>query len=182
MKLLASPSVAILPVEMARRVIAPAIFHQTYEETADMNAFKTALRCGLEEYLEKLQVAIEGLTPAELHWQPTMETNPIAWLVWHMARVEDSWLSRLRDGTPQVWANEGWAERFGMDRESTGSGHTTEDVRAMPEIPMDELMAYYEAVRGVMRVYLDQATEADLARTYSFGGMTGRGHGFWDTL
>ena len=74
-----------------------------------MNAFKAALRSGLEEYLEKLQVAIEGLTPAELHWQPTMDTNPIAWLVWHLPRVEGSWLSRLRDGTPQVWTNEGWA-------------------------------------------------------------------------
>ena len=135
-----------------------------------MNAFKAALRCGLEEYLEKLQVAIEGLTPAELHWQPTMETNPIAWLVWHMARVEDSWLSRLRDGTPQVWANEGWAERFGMDRESTGSGHTTEDVRAMPEIPLSELMAYFGAVRAVTRQYLDHASDGDLLQQYSSRG------------
>ncbi len=135
-----------------------------------MSTFKDVVRSGLEEYLERLQVAIEGLTPAEVRWQPTMNTNPIAWMVWHMARVEDSWLSRLRDGTPQVWTSEGWAERFGMDPESTGSGHTSEDVRAMPEISMDQLMAYYEAVRAVMRQYLDQTTEADLARTYSYRG------------
>ena len=89
---------------------------------------------------------------------------------WPSARVEDSWISRLRDGTPQVWTSEGWAERFGMDPESTGSGHTSKDVRAMPEISMDQLMAYYEAVRAVMRQYLDQTTEADLARTYSYRG------------
>ncbi len=57
-----------------------------------------------------------------------------------------------------------------MDPESTGSGHTSEDVQAMPEISMDQLMAYYEAVRAVMRQYLDQTTEADLARTYSYRG------------
>ena len=51
-----------------------------------MSTFKEALRSGLEEYLERLQVAIEGLTPAEVRWQPTMNTNPIAWMVWHMAR------------------------------------------------------------------------------------------------
>ena len=135
-----------------------------------MSTFKDALRSGLEEYLERLQVAIEGLTPAEVQWQPTMNTNPIAWLVWHMARVEDSWLSRLRDGTPQVWTAEGWSDRFGMDPESNGSGHSSEDVRSMPEIPINDLMAYYGAVRAMMRQYLDEATEADLARTYSYRG------------
>ena len=135
-----------------------------------MSAFKEALRSGLEEYLERLQIGIEGLTPAEARWQPTMETNHIAWLVWHMARVEDSWVSRLLDGTPQVWTTGGWADQFGMDPESTGSGHTSEDVRAMPEVPLGDLMAYFEAVRGVMRQYLDQATEADLSRTYHYRG------------
>ena len=48
-----------------------------------MSAFKEALLSGLEEYLQRLQVAIEGLTAAEVRWQPTMHTNHIAWLVWH---------------------------------------------------------------------------------------------------
>ncbi len=71
-----------------------------------MSAFKEALLSGLEEYLQRLQVAIEGLTPAEVRWQPTMQTNHIAWLVWHMARVEDSWVSRLLGGNTQVWTAE----------------------------------------------------------------------------
>lgn len=135
-----------------------------------MSAFKEALRSGLEEYLESLKVAIRGLTPAAARWQPTMDTNHIAWLVWHMARVEDSWVSRLRNGTSQVWTTGGWADRFGMDPESTGSGHTSEDVRAIPEIPLGDLMAYFEAVRGVTRQYLDRATADDLSRTYQHRG------------
>ena len=135
-----------------------------------MSAFKEALRSGLEEYLERLQIGIEGLTPAEARWQPTMDTNHIAWLVWHMARVEDSWVSRLLGGTHQVWTTGGWADQFGMDSESTGSGHTSDDVRAMPEVPLGDLMAYFEAVRSVTRQYLDQATEADLLRTYQNRG------------
>ncbi len=87
-----------------------------------------------------------------------------------MARVEDSWVSRLLDGTPQVWTTDVWADRFGMDPESTGSGHTSEDVRAMRDVPLGDLMAYFEAVRGVTRQYLDQATEADLSRTYHYRG------------
>ncbi len=135
-----------------------------------MSAFKEALLSGLEEYLQKLQVATEGLTAAEVRWQPTMHTNHIAWLVWHMARVEDSWVSRLLAGTIQVWTAEGWADRFHMDPESTGSGHASEDVRAMPEIPLSDLMAYFEAVRLVTRRYLDQATDTDLSRVYHHWG------------
>ena len=40
----------------------------------------------------------------------------------------------------------------------------------MPEIPLGDLMAYFEAVRAVMRQYLDQVTDADLSRTYDNRG------------
>jgi len=136
-----------------------------------MSAFQEAIRSGLEEYLQALQRAIEGLTPAEAHWQPTLHTNHIAWLVWHMARVEDRWINRNLRGTTEVWTTDGWADRFRMDPESNGFGQTIEDVRAMPEVPLTDLMAYFDAVRAVTRRYLDQATDEDLAREYSHPRM-----------
>jgi hypothetical protein len=39
---------------------------------------------------------LEGLKPAEARWQPTLDTNHIAWLVWHMARGEDRWIGLLQ--------------------------------------------------------------------------------------
>ena len=131
-----------------------------------MSAFQEALRSGLEEYLQGLHRAIAGLTPAEARWQPTVHTNHIAWLVWHMARVEDRWVNRHLRRTAEVWTADGWADRFSMDPESTGFGQTMEDVRAMPEIALTDLRAYFDAVRAVTRQYLDQATDADLAREY----------------
>jgi len=130
-----------------------------------MSTFKEAIQSGLEEYLQELKRVIEGLTSAEIRWQPTLHTNHIAWLVWHMARVEDVWVSRLRR-RPAVWQADGWADRFHMDPTSSGAGQTMEDVRAMPEIPLADLMAYFDAVRAVTRDYLDQATDADLSQEY----------------
>ena len=43
-----------------------------------MDAFKESNRSGLEEYLQSLERAIDGLTSAEARWQPTMDTNHIA--------------------------------------------------------------------------------------------------------
>jgi uncharacterized damage-inducible protein DinB len=130
-----------------------------------MSTFRAAIQSGLEEYLQALKRALEGLTPAELRWQPTPHTNHIAWLVWHMARVEDGWVSRLRQ-EQAVWQTEGWAERFHMDPVSSGSGQTMAEVQAMPEIPLPDLLAYFDAVRTVTLHYLAQATEADLAQEY----------------
>ena len=130
-----------------------------------MSTFKAAIQSGLEEYWQALQRALEGLTPAEVRWQPTPHTNHIAWLVWHIGRAEDLWVSRLRS-TPEVWKADGWADRFGMDPASTGAGQTMEEVQAMPEIPLTALLAYGDAVRAVTRQYLAQATDADLAREY----------------
>jgi len=141
-----------------------------------MSAFKEAIRSGLEEYLQRLKTAIEGLTPAEARWQPTVYTNHIAWLVWHMARVEDRWVNRYLRGTTEVWTADGWSDRFSMDPESNGAGQTIEEVRAMPEIPLTDLMAYFDAVRAVTRRYLDQATEENLSREYKhprLGTITG---------
>jgi uncharacterized damage-inducible protein DinB len=137
-----------------------------------MSTCKEAIQSGLEEYLQALHRALEGLTPAEVRWQPTLHTNHLAWLVWHMARVEDRWVSRLRQRL-EVWTADGWADRFHMDPTSGGFGQTIEEVRAMPALPLTELLAYFAAVRAVTRQYLEQATDADLAREYprSRGGV-----------
>ena len=57
-----------------------------------------------------------------------------------------------------------------------------EEVRAMPEIPLPDLMAYFDAVRAVTRQYLEQATDADLSREYpARAGGWSRGAGSWGT-
>jgi hypothetical protein len=133
---------------------------QHFGRKSAMSTFKEAIQSGLEEYLQALQRAIAGLTPPEVRWQPAPHTNHIAWLVWHMARVEDGWVSRLRRRLP-VWQADGWADRFHMDPVSSGGGQTMEEVRAMPEISLTDLMAYFDAVRAVTRRYLEQATDTD---------------------
>src|SRR5262245_55151168 len=127
-----------------------------------MSTFKEDIQSGLEEYLQALTRAIEGLTPTEIRWQATPHTNHIAWLVWHMARVEDGWVSRLRQGPP-VWQADGWAARFHMDPTgSGGAGQTMEEGRAMPESPRSDLMAYVDGVTGRRRPSPGQGLDAAL--------------------
>ena len=41
-----------------------------------------------------------------------------------------------------------------------------DEVRAMPDIPLTDLMAYFKAVRAKTRQYLDQVTDADLLQEH----------------
>ncbi|MGH9078990.1 MAG: DinB family protein, partial [Acidimicrobiales bacterium] len=52
--------------------------------------------------------AVNGLSPEELSFRPDSESNSIAWLVWHLTRIQDDHVAGL-DGKEQVWTAKGWA-------------------------------------------------------------------------
>ena len=50
-----------------------------------MQDFKTAIQSAINEYYAALEKSIDGLTYHEFKWQPTLQSNSILWLMWHMA-------------------------------------------------------------------------------------------------
>ena len=138
-----------------------------------MAAFKDAIKSGLEEYLEGLKKAVDGLTPTELRWQPTLTSNNISWIVWHMARVEDRWVNQVLRKDVEVWIRDGWYEKFGMAEEVHGYGETENQVRAMPDVAMSDILAYFNSVRQSTLTHLAQMTPADLEARYSHPRRSG---------
>lgn len=109
--------------------------------------------------------AVEDLDAEQLAAAPGPGANTIGWLVWHLARVQDSHLAELLD-QDQVWTTGDWAERFGRqpDPSDTGYGHTAEEVRAVrPESP-EALIEYFDAVSTRTGAYLRGLTADDLDR------------------
>ena len=138
-----------------------------------MTDFKDAIKSGLAEYMAGLKKAVDGLTPAELRWQPTLASNPISWIVWHMARVEDRWVNRVLRGGVELWISDGWQEKFGMSAEAHGYGETADQVRAMPDVAMSDLLDYFDAVRQSTLAHLEQMTPVELETTYPHPRLTG---------
>ena len=93
-----------------------------------------------------VQSAVEDLSPDELATPPAEGANTIAWLVWHLTRIEDDHLADVI-GCPQVWEQDGWPERFGLDPGSmeTGYGHSPEEVRSV-RATAEDLVAYHREV------------------------------------
>ncbi len=139
--------------------------------------FRDAVESGFEEYLVRLHTALDGLTPDEIRWQPEPGSNHIAWLVWHMARVEDSWVSFIsRDD--EVWTSEGWPGRLGIAEDEPIANQSADEAAALPEVAMENLLAYYDAVRTRTLSHLDRMTATDLTRVYEEIGPNGQ-NGAW---
>lgn len=126
--------------------------------------FKTIIRMALDECFDDLRKALDGLTPAERRFQPHSEANHIDFLVWHMARVEDSWIHPFAQRTPRIWQRDSWYQKLGLPEEDSGFGYTAEQVITLPHFSFADLIAYYEVVRQETLQYLDGLTASDLDR------------------
>jgi Protein of unknown function (DUF664) len=62
---------------------------------------------------EVVHRVVDGLTPEQLAFRVNPEANSIAWLVWHLTRIQDDHLADAA-GADQVWTSQGWVERFGL--------------------------------------------------------------------
>jgi uncharacterized damage-inducible protein DinB len=120
---------------------------------------------GLARVEESLRMTVAGLTAAQLVWRPAEHANSIAWLAWHLTRVEDDHVSELA-GQPQAWIADGWHARFNRaaNTHDTGFGHGPKEVASIqPETPQ-VLVDYYAAVHQRSVEYLSRLTGADMDR------------------
>ena len=108
--------------------------------------------------------AVRGLSEEQLALRPDGQGNSIAWLVWHLTRIQDDHIAGVA-GTGQAWTAEGWADRFGLPfpHAETGYGHSGTEVAAV-RASADLLVGYYEAVHAHTVAYVRGLGEADLDR------------------
>ncbi|HEY0620309.1 MAG TPA: DinB family protein [Kribbella sp.] len=107
---------------------------------------------------------VDGLDDKTLSTRPDGKGNSIAWLIWHLTRIQDDHLADA-GGYEQVYTAEGWHERLGLpfDPADTGYGHTAQDVAAVV-VPAEQLAGYYDAVHARSVEYLKGLSDEDLDR------------------
>jgi hypothetical protein len=117
-----------------------------------------------ERIRDAFHPAVNGLSVAELTFRPDGESNSIAWLAWHLTRIQDDHVADL-DGIEQVWTANGWADRFGLpfDVSDTGYGHGPEDV-AKVIADAELLLGYFEDVHAKSKAFVASVTEDELDR------------------
>jgi uncharacterized damage-inducible protein DinB len=129
-----------------------------------MTTANDLLTGGFDHVRDTVQQAVEGLSEDQLAFRPDADANSIAWLTWHLTRVQDDHVADVAGGE-QLWTAGGWVERFRLpfDVEAIGYGQTSEEVgqvRATPEL----LTGYQDAVHRSTTDYLSTLSDDDYER------------------
>lgn len=108
---------------------------------------------------------VDGLTSNQLAFRVDPEANSIAWLVWHLTRIQDDHIADAA-GSEQIWISDGWGERFALplEKSDTGYGHSSDDVAAVRVESPALLIGYHDAVYRQTIEYVKRLSDADLAR------------------
>ncbi len=113
---------------------------------------------------EEVHLAVDGLSREQLAYRVDAEANSIAWLIWHLTRIQDDHVCGVAH-RQQAWTAAGWADRFGLPfaREGTGYGHDPREVAAV-QADAEMLAGYHDAVFEDTLRYVGTLTDADLPR------------------
>lgn len=126
--------------------------------------WRDVLLDGFSRVAEAVPLVVDGLSEQQLAWHPGEDANSIAWLIWHLARVEDDHMTGIAGGE-QVWVAAGWMDRFALpgERMDIGYGQTPEQAHAV-RASGDLLARYYAAVHERTVAILEALDASDLDR------------------
>ena len=112
---------------------------------------------------EAVHEAVGGLSPQQLAVRLDDQANSIAWLIWHLTRVQDDHIADAA-GSEQIWTAQGWNEEFALpfSPEDTGFGHSSEDVAAVRDLTDELLTDYHDAVHDRTVEYITDVADNDL--------------------
>jgi hypothetical protein len=114
---------------------------------------------------EVVHEVTDDARPEQLTFRPDNQANSVAWLVWHLTRVQDDHIADAVHAE-QVWTSEGWADRFDLpfDATATGYGHSSDQVAAVRVSSGDLLSGYHDAVHDRTVEYVRGLTGDDFDR------------------
>ena len=116
----------------------------------------------LETVNLRLHHSTLDLTPEELVAQPLLGVNPIAFLIWHMARSQDWAVNTAVRNVPEVIKREPWTGSP-LAVPGIGTGFDLKEAAiAAARFDLPDLLSYADAVHGDTVAWLRTVDEATL--------------------
>ena len=119
---------------------------------------------GFERVRESVHGVLDGLGDDDLAHRVAPGANSIAWLVWHLTRVQDDHVAEVA-GLQQVWIARDFVSGFDLPLEpdDIGYGHTAEQVGTV-RAGADLLREYHDATHRQTLAYVGGLAPEDLDR------------------
>lgn len=128
------------------------------------------LRDGFTRVSEGIETLLESAEPRMLRFRASNSANPVAWLIWHLSRVQDdhfTFLARALDPAAEAeqrWIANDWVSRFNLPyrRLDTGFGHSSDQVADFGMYDGQYLRGYHLDVHRQAMDILGTLHESDL--------------------
>jgi hypothetical protein len=119
---------------------------------------------------------------------PTQKDETIAWVIWHIARIEDLTMNFLVARKEQIFSEE-WKDKLGITLVDTGNAWSDPEIMEMShDVNLEELLNYWDEVgRQTQKVISDLKAEdmkrkvnpEDLQKILQAGGITTQKDSIW---
>lgn len=126
---------------------------------------------GFGRVRESISLLLDNASAQLLSYRAGKDANHIAWLVWHLSRVQDDHFTHLaqalwpEEKLEQRWISAGWDTKFNLPyaQLATGYGQNSEQVAAFGNYNTDLLAGYHQDVHQLTEETLRKINVADLA-------------------
>ena len=112
------------------------------------------LRSSLKSMHALLDKAVEGMTADQLNFRPSEGGVSGFFSLWHYVRTEDNIVNFVTQARPTVWLNGGYNEKFGLPRNSQGTGMTEAEANAVQVQDVKAWHGYQQGVWAATDAYL----------------------------
>lgn len=119
---------------------------------------------------------------------PTKQDETIAWIIWHIARIEDLTMGILVAQGEQVF-NADWQQRLHINRNDTGNAMSDDEIMDFSHhVEISELLQYRNAVGQKTREIINhlkptdmrrKIAQFDLDKILAVGGVTKQDDSLW---
>jgi hypothetical protein len=107
----------------------------------------------------------DDLTDQEWITRPAPGQNRVAYLAWHLPRVQDSHIHTWVRGIPEVVHGDRWSQWGHLRRFGNGIGITLAEADEVAlSVRRDDVLAYADAVYSESSAWLDSLSDVDLDR------------------
>lgn len=109
---------------------------------------------------EVVYSSVNGLSDEQLAARPTKDANSVAWLTWHLTRIQDDHIADLMK-EEQLW-HKTWFKKFNLplNINDTGYGHSSKEV-SLVKASSKTLLAYYDEVHQRTIRYIESLKDED---------------------
>jgi len=119
----------------------------------------------------EVDTLLADLSPEEFGIMPTAKDETIAWVLWHLARIEDLTMSFLVAGEEQVFNTE-WKKKLNAPIDDTGNALSDDEIIDLSgQLDVTALIAYRSAVGKRTRDIVKRLSAVDLKQKVSPQGL-----------